>query len=54
MLKWMRGKRFDMKTTIVVIVLALIAWAFVVYWNIENFVPPELTEERAPPPARSP
>jgi uncharacterized membrane protein len=48
MLKWMRGKRFDMKTTIIIVVLALAAWAFVVYLNIENFVPEELTEERAP------
>lgn len=49
MLKWIRGKRFDMKTTIVVIVLALLAWAMVVYVNIRDFVPEELTEERDAP-----
>lgn len=48
MLKWMRGKRFDLKTTIIVIVLAVVAWAFVVYLNVENFVPEELVEEKSP------
>ncbi|MFQ5536968.1 MAG: hypothetical protein ACE5GJ_05895 [Gemmatimonadota bacterium] len=43
MLKWLRGKRFDLKTTIIVVVVALIAWAFVIYANIVNFVPEELT-----------
>lgn len=48
MLKWMRGKRFDLKTTIIVIMIAVAAWAFVVYLNIENFVPAELLEEESP------
>ena len=48
MLKWMRGKRFDLKTTIIIIVIAVAAWAFVVYLNIENFVPEELTEQESP------
>ena len=48
MLKWMRGKRLDMKTTIIVIVIALVAWAFVIYANIQEFVPDEFTEERTP------
>ena len=49
MLKWIRGKRFDMKTTIVVIVLALLVWAMVVYVNIRDFVPEELTQPREGP-----
>jgi hypothetical protein len=48
MLKWMRGKRFDVKTTIIVIVLALVAWAFVIYANVQEFVPDEYTQERTP------
>ena len=44
MLKWMRGKRFDLKTTIVVVVLALLVWAVVVYVNIRDFVPEEVTQ----------
>lgn len=48
MLKWMRGKRFNMKTTIIVIVIALVGWAFVIYANVEEFVPDLLTEEQAP------
>ena len=44
MLDWIRGKRFDLKTTIVVIVIALAAWAVVVYVNMRDFVPAELTE----------
>jgi len=48
MLKWMRGKRLDMKTTIIVIVLALVAWAFVIYVNVQTFVPDEYTQERTP------
>ncbi len=48
MLKWMRGKRFDMKTTMVAIVITLLAWAVVIYVNIQEFVPDEYTEERGP------
>jgi hypothetical protein len=48
MLKWMRGKRFDMKTTIIVIVLALVAWALVIYANVEEFVPDEFTQAPMP------
>ena len=49
MLKWIRGKRLDLKTGIIIIVLALVAWAFVVYLNIQNFVPVELTQEEPTP-----
>ena len=48
MLKWMRGKRFDMKTTIIALVIAALAWAVVIYVNIQEFVPEEYTEERVP------
>lgn len=49
MLRWMRGKRFDRKTTIVVIALALLVWAVVVYVQVRDFVPEELTEPRKAP-----
>ena len=48
MLKWMRGKRFDLKTTIIVVVIALAAWAFVIYANVQEFVPDEYTQEQTP------
>ena len=48
MIKWMQGKRFSVKTTIIVIVIALVGWAFVVYMNIENFVPDDFTQEQTP------
>lgn len=53
MLRWIRGVRFDLKTGIVVIALALLAWAVVVYVNVRDFVPEELTrpaQERGGPP----
>lgn len=40
----MRGKRFDMKTTIIIIVLALVAWGLVMMANAEEFVPEELQQ----------
>ena len=46
MLKWLRGRRLDMKTTVIVIAIALLAWAMVVYVNVRDFVPEELAEER--------
>lgn len=49
MIKWMRGKRFDLKTSIVVIVVALAVWAFMIYANVENFVPDEVTQEQTLP-----
>ena len=48
MLKWMRGKRFDLKTTIIVVVIALLAWAFVIYANVQEFVPDEYRQEQTP------
>lgn len=49
MLKWIRGARLDLKTGIVIIVLALLMWAVVVYVNVRDFVPDELTEPREAP-----
>ena len=43
-MKWMRGKRFDMKTTVVVIVLALVAWGLVMMANADDFIPEELQQ----------
>ena len=40
----MRGKRFDLKTTVIVIVLALLAWGVVLMANAEDFVPEELQQ----------
>ncbi|MEZ4416915.1 MAG: hypothetical protein R3E10_14285 [Gemmatimonadota bacterium] len=44
MLKWIRGKRFDLRTTILVIALALAIWGLVVASNVKNFVPEELRQ----------
>ena len=44
MLKWLRGKRFDMKTTVIALVIAGLIYAVFVYVNIRDFVPEELTE----------
>jgi hypothetical protein len=50
MLDWIRGKRFGLKTTLLVIALAVAAWALVVYANLKDFVPPELTSPAEGPP----
>lgn len=44
MLDWIRSARIDARTGIVVIVLALLVWAVVVYVNVRDFVPEELTQ----------
>ena len=44
MLKWIRGTRLSMKTTVFVVVLALAVWAMVVYVNLRDFVPEELLQ----------
>ena len=58
MLGWIRNARIDLKTGIIIIALALAAWAAVVYVNVRDFVPDELTEpsrqDRPPPPAPAP
>lgn len=57
MLGWIRNARIDLRTGIVVIALALAAWAVVVYVNIRDFVPEEITEpgsSNRPPPAPTP
>jgi hypothetical protein len=47
MLDWIRNARIDARTGIVVIVLALLVWAVVVYVNVRDFVPEELTQPMA-------
>ena len=44
MLDWIRGKRFDLKTTVIVLVIAGLIWAAFIYANVQDFVPAELTE----------
>ena len=43
MLGRIRGARIDLKTGLIVIALALALWAAVIYVNIRDFVPEELT-----------
>jgi hypothetical protein len=54
MLKWIREARIDLRTGLIVIALALMAWAVVVFVNMRDFVPEEFTEERAPEPTGAP
>ena len=44
MMKWLRGKRLDLKTSIVILVIAIAIWAVFAYLNMQNLVPPELLE----------
>ena len=44
MLKWIRDTRFDLKMTVIVLVIASLIWAVFIYVNIRDFVPQELTE----------
>lgn len=44
MLGWIREARIDFKTGIIVIAIALAVWAVVVYANLTDFVPEELTQ----------
>ena len=44
MLKRIRDTRFDLKTTVIVLVIAGVMWAAFIYANIHDFVPEELTE----------
>ena len=44
MLEWIRGARINLKTGLVIIALALTVWAVVVYVNLRDFVPDELTQ----------
>ena len=45
MLEWIRGARINLKTGLIVIGLALALWAAVVYVNLRDFVPEELTTQ---------
>lgn len=49
MLEWIRGARINLKTGLVIIALALAAWAVVVYANLQDFVPEELTQPQEAP-----
>lgn len=46
MLKWIRGKRLDLRTTIILILIVLAAWALVIKINVENFIPAEFRQEQ--------
>ncbi len=43
MLEWIRGARINFRTGLAIIAIALAIWAFVVYANVADFVPEELT-----------
>jgi hypothetical protein len=43
MLGWIRNARVNLKTGLVIVALALAVWAVVVYVNVRDFVPEELT-----------
>ncbi|MBT8487687.1 MAG: hypothetical protein HKN72_02765 [Gemmatimonadetes bacterium] len=44
MLEWIRGARISFKTGLAIIVIALTVWAVVVYVNLRDFVPEEITQ----------
>lgn len=44
MLGWIRNARVNLKSGLVIIALALAVWAVVVYVNVRDFVPEELTQ----------
>lgn len=43
MMGWIRNARLSFKTGLVIIVIALAVWAVIVYVNLRDFVPEELT-----------
>lgn len=44
MLGWIRDARINLKTGLIIIAIALAMWAVVVYVNLRDFVPEELTQ----------
>lgn len=44
MLGWIREARINFKTGLTIIAIALAIWAAVVYVNLRDFVPEELTQ----------
>jgi hypothetical protein len=44
MLRWFHGRRLGLKTTVMVVGLAVAVWAVVVYVNLRDFVPEELLQ----------
>ena len=49
MLEWIRGARINYKTGLAIIALALAVWAVVVYVNLRDFVPEEVTQPTEAP-----
>lgn len=49
MIRRIRSVRFSMRTSIIIIALALIVWGIVTYVRIRNFVPPELSQPQDAP-----
>jgi len=45
-LKWIRGKRLDLKTTIILLIIALAFWALSSWTRIKDFIPKELRQGR--------
>ena len=46
MLKFFRGKRFDVKTTLIVLVLIAVFWGLVMWANVLDFIPVEFSDLR--------
>ncbi|MDX1747609.1 MAG: hypothetical protein R3324_16865 [Halobacteriales archaeon] len=44
MLGWIREARINFKTGLVIIAIVVAVWALVVYVNVRDFVPDELTQ----------
>lgn len=43
-MEWIRNARIDWKTGVFVIVLAIAVWGVVIYVNLRDFVPEEITQ----------
>ncbi len=41
MLRWIRNKRFDLRTTIIILVLGIAFWALFSWERYKDFVPAE-------------
>ena len=54
MLKMIRDARIDFRTGIVVILVALAAWAAVIYLNAQDMIPPDFREVPEDPTGETP
>jgi len=54
MIRQIRAVRFSLKTSILIIALALIVWGIVTYVRIRDFIPAELSEPSSAPPPPAP